>query len=82
MIRKLFVYKINLFCILHYFFTTYSALGGEFDRDINEFMTELAKQVKRIKVFNEILNFYMDYQSWFEEFHLTEYVEEATGDLK
>jgi len=45
-------------------------------------MTELAKQVKRIKVFNEILNFYMDYQSWFEEFHLTEYVEEATGDLK
>ena len=36
----------------------FSALGGEFDRDINEFMTELAKQVKRIKAFNDILNFF------------------------
>lgn len=74
----------KLICFVYYiiFLLLNSALGGEFDRDINEFMTELAKQVKRIKVFNEILNFYMDYQSWFEEFHLTEYVEEATGDLK
>ena len=74
----------KLICFVYYiiFLLLNSALGGEFDRDINEFMTELAKQVKRIKVFNEILNFYMDYQSWFEEFHFTERLEDVVGDLK
>ena len=57
-------------------------LSGEIDRDMNEFMVEVAKQMKKFKIFNDMLIFYMDYQSWFEEFHFTKYMEDATGDLK
>ena len=57
-------------------------LSGEIDREFNEFMIEFAKNIKKIKAFNELLNFYMDYQSWFEEFHFTERLENAVGDMK
>ena len=57
-------------------------LSGEIDREFNEFMIEVAKNIKKIKAFNELLNFYMDYQSWFEEFHFTERLEDVVGDLK
>ena len=58
------------------------ALRGEIDEDLDKLLVEASKYLKKFKIFNELLTFYMDYQSWFEEFHFTKCLEDAAGDLK
>jgi len=59
-----------------------ATLGAEVNSDLNDFLEGLARHLKKFKTVNEALNFYWEYQSWFEEFHLSRHIEEATQDLR
>jgi hypothetical protein len=39
--------------------------------------TQISGFLKQFRVVNEALVFYYDYQSWFEELHFTEHLENA-----
>ena len=59
-----------------------AVLGAEMDADMDELLAGAAQYLKKFKAVNDALSFYWAYQSWFEEFHFSSRIEEATQDLK
>ena len=57
-------------------------VGGELEADIARILNDVSHFLKKFKTFNKILALYFDYQSWFEEFHLSQRFEDVTSDLR
>ena len=57
-------------------------VGDEFETDVRQFLNDLANYLRKFKSMNSVLTFYMKYQSWFEEFHLSRRIEEVTTDFR
>ena len=59
-----------------------ASVSNEFDADVARFLNDVQRFLKKFKTLNKVLAVYYDYQSWFEEFHLSQRVEHVTSDLK
>ena len=59
-----------------------ASVSSEFDADVARFLNDVQRFLKKFKTLNKVLAVYYDYQSWFEEFHLSQRVEHVTSDLK
>ena len=57
-------------------------VGGELEADISRILNNLSDFLKKFKTFNKVVALYWDYQSWFEEFHLSQHFEDVTSDLR
>lgn len=57
-------------------------VGSELDADVHAFFKELRQYLNKFKAINQALDFFWEYQSWFEEFHLSTHVEEVTRDVR
>ena len=57
-------------------------IGMEIDADIHQVVKEAAQYLKKFKSIEKALTFYWQYQSWFEEFHLSQHFEEVTRDFR
>jgi hypothetical protein len=63
------------------FLTIPLALGDQIDADINELMVGVAKHLKQFKAVSDVLTFYMEYRSWFEEVHFTSHMQKSFNDF-
>jgi len=59
-----------------------TSVGGELEADIARILNDLSDFLKKFKTFNKVVALYWDYQSWFEEFHLSQHFEDVTSDLR
>ena len=57
-------------------------VGGELEADVARFLNDLSQFLKKFKTFNKVVALYWDYQSWFEEFHLSQRIEDVTSDFR
>ena len=57
-------------------------LSQDIEQDIHEILQGLATSIRKVKSLNQILAFYLDYQSWFEEIHFTSKLQEVYTDLR
>merc|ERR1719189_1437835 len=57
-------------------------VGGELEADISRILNNLSDFLKKFKTFNKVVALYWDYQSWFEEFHLSQRIEDVTSDFR
>ncbi len=64
-----------------YFLAIPISLGNELDADLREFLTVASRSLKQFKVVNEVLTFYLEYQSWFEEFHFSRHLQETFTEI-
>ena len=58
------------------------SLSQDIEQDIHEFLQGLATSIRKVKSMNQILAFYLDYQSWFEEIHLSSRLQDVYTDLR
>jgi len=57
-------------------------ISAELEADVTRFLNDLSQFLKKFKTFNKLATFYWDYQSWFEEFHLSQRIEDVTSDFR
>merc|ERR1712079_201276 len=57
-------------------------ISAELEADVTRFLNDLSQFLKKFKTFNKVVGLYYDYQSWFEEFHLSQRIEDVTSDFR